>query len=300
MRIGYFADGPWSHRALEKILINKDLDIKFVCARYENPDPELKRISQINKIPFFSTKNVNGQNFIEQLEIFKCNLFVSMSFNQIFKNQIIKSTRGGIINCHAGKLPYYRGRNLLNWALINNESEFGVTVHFVDEGIDTGDIILQKTFPITDEDDYSTLLSRSYEYCSELLIEALNNILQNNINKISQSSLGSEGFYCTQRRPGDEHLNWHQSARDVFNFVRAICHPGPQARTYIGKSEVKINRVKLIANAPKFKGIPGAVLCLEKKSFLVKTADSFVRVIEWDSDQKIKVGDRFNGHNCNC
>ena len=73
-----------------------------------------------------------------------------MSFNQIFRKDIINLTPIGIINCHAGKLPFYRGRNILNWVLINDEKEFGITVHFVDEGIDTGDIILQKTFPITD------------------------------------------------------------------------------------------------------------------------------------------------------
>ena len=55
------------------------------------------------------------------------------------------------INCHAGKLPFYRGRNILNWVLINDEREFGITVHYVDEGIDTGDIILQRVFPITDK-----------------------------------------------------------------------------------------------------------------------------------------------------
>jgi methionyl-tRNA formyltransferase len=65
-----------------------------------------------------------------------------MSFNQIFKSEIINLPRLKTINCHAGKLPFYRSRNILNWVLINDEKEFGITVHYVDEGIDTGDIIL--------------------------------------------------------------------------------------------------------------------------------------------------------------
>ena len=64
----------------------------------------------------------------------------------------------GTINCHAGKLPFYRGRNVLNWAIINGESEFGITVHFIDDGIDTGDIIKQKTYPISLNDDYKSIL----------------------------------------------------------------------------------------------------------------------------------------------
>ena len=77
-----------------------------------------------------------------------------MSFDQIFKEEIINIPPLKIINCHAGKLPFYRGRNILNWALINDEKEFGITVHYVDFGIDTGDSILQKNYEITDDDDY--------------------------------------------------------------------------------------------------------------------------------------------------
>ena len=81
------------------------------------------------------------------------------------------------INCHAGKLPFYRGRNILNWALINDEKEFGVTVLYMDEGIDTGDIVLQKTFPITEMDDYSTLLNRAYQECASLLFQSIKRII---------------------------------------------------------------------------------------------------------------------------
>ena len=64
----------------------------------------------------------------------------------------------------------------MNWVLINDEVEFGITIHYVDEGIDTGDIILQKTYQITDSDNYSTLLNKSYEQCPKLLLEAINKI----------------------------------------------------------------------------------------------------------------------------
>lgn len=82
-----------------------------------------------------------------------------MSFDQIFKEELLKLYPRKIINCHAGKLPFYRDRNILNWALINDEKEFGISVHFIDKGINTGDIILQKTYEIKDSDDYTTLLN---------------------------------------------------------------------------------------------------------------------------------------------
>ena len=147
MLIGYFADGKWAHNALELIISSVDIDIAFICARYENPDQILFQKAKNLGVDFFIEKDINNNSFQKRLAAYKCDLFVSMSFNQIFKRETFSIPSKGTINCHAGKLPLYRGRNVLNWALINDEKEFGITVHFVDENIDTGDIILQKTFP---------------------------------------------------------------------------------------------------------------------------------------------------------
>jgi methionyl-tRNA formyltransferase len=291
MRIGYFADGPWSHLAIKKLLEDNTLQIVFICARYDNPDLILKGIAQNVNIPFLTHPKINSDEFLNVLDVFECDIFISMSFNQIFKKNIIQFCSKGIINCHAGKLPFYRGRNVLNWVLINNESEFGVTVHFVDEGIDTGDIILQQVYPITDEDNYCTLLTRAYKSCSELLYEAIKQIQDGVNDRIPQSSLDPLGFYCTGRKLGDEALNWDQTSREIFNFVRAISKPGPQARTILNKSEILINKVEFLAEAPIYKGIPGAILNIEKDGFLVKTKDSFVKVREWTREVKVKVGD---------
>ena len=125
MRIGYFADGPWSHRAMEKLLANKTIEIVFVCARHDLQDPILKEIAGDFGLPFFSHPNVNENYFLEKIISYRCDLLVSMSFNQIFQKNIVEIPPLGIINCHAGKLPFYRGRNILNWVLINDEKEFG-------------------------------------------------------------------------------------------------------------------------------------------------------------------------------
>ena len=92
--------------------------------------------------------------------------------------------------------------------------------------------------------------------------------------------------------PGDERINWNQSSREIYNFVRAICYPGPKARTFNNKDEILINKIKLIKEAPNFKGIPGSVLKVEKELFHVKTKDSYIEVLEWEAGCKIKVSDR--------
>lgn len=292
MVIGYFADGPWSHRALNKLLARESLDVAFICARFDNPDQTLKELAKKNNIPFCLNADINSLGFLKSIAHYGVDIFVSMSFNQIFRKATIAKPPLGTINCHAGKLPFYRGRNVLNWALINDEAEFGITVHYVDEGVDTGDIIRQQCFPIMDSDDYSTLLERSYDGCAVLLDQAIADIMDGTAIRKSQIDIHPHGFYCTARGPGDEILNWRQTARRVFNFVRAICPPGPTARCFRGDDEIRIKRVEYLANAPTYVGIPGAVLAKDEAGFFVKTADSFVRVVDWEADVKLKVGDR--------
>jgi methionyl-tRNA formyltransferase len=292
IKIGYFADGPWSHRALEKLISDPTVSIEFICARYDKPDLTLKEQADTYGIDFITHPKINSDDFFQKISGYICDLFISMSFNQIFRSKLIEHPRLKIINCHAGKLPFYRGRSFLNWVLINDEKEFGITVHYVDEGIDTGDILAQRLFPITDKDNYETLLERAYSGCAELLCETVKQLKANKITRRPQTEIHPLGFYCTGRVEGDERLNWNQSSRDIFNFVRAICRPGPEARTFCEDVEIKINWAELLSNAPIFKGIPGAVLGTSSDGFLVKTQDSYLKVVEWNGPDRIRIGDR--------
>ena len=290
--IGYFADGPWSHLALEKLVADESISIKFICARYDTIDPILRMHSESLGIDFLFHSDINSINFCNRLKLYQCDLFVSMSFNQIFKKSIIDMPPLGVINCHAGKLPYYRGRNILNWALINDEKEFGITVHYVDEGVDTGDIISQISLSITDEDNYETLLNRAYIGCSEILYETIKDIQSGTANRIRQETINPIGLYCITRLPGDENLNWNQTSRDAFNFIRALCRPGPMATTLYGKKEIKINCANLVPDAPIYKGIPGSVLARSRNGYFVKTNDSFIEITEWSGIDHFPVGTR--------
>ena len=235
--------------------------------------------------------NINSDEFLNRIEKYGVDLFVSMSFNQIFKTRTINYPPLKTINCHAGKLPYYRGRNILNWALINDEKEFGITVHYIDEGIDTGDIILQKTYPITDEDDYNTLLKTAYTGCADVLYEAIKQIQEGSVVRIEQNNIDPVGMYCGMRGPGDEVVNWNTTSRELFNFVRAICKPGPMATSTLNELEIKINRVREIQGASKYIGKPGQILGKTDNGFYVKTKDTFIEILEYDYQGRIRVGD---------
>ena len=294
MKIGYFGDGPWAHEAFNKLIADESIEIKFVTVRFDNRDSKLIDLAEQYDIPVELSENINSDEFLNKIDKYSVDLFVSMSFNQIFRPKTINYPPLKTINCHAGKLPYYRGRNILNWVLINDEKEFGITVHYVDEGIDTGDIILQKSYPITDEDTYETLLTRAYSGCSDILYEAIKQIQNGSVNRLQQYSIDPIGMYCGMRGPGDEIINWNSTSRELFNFVRAICKPGPMATSMLNGNTIKINKVREIKGARKYIGKPGQILGKTEMGFYVKTQDTFVEVLEFEYEGKIRVGDRMS------
>lgn len=296
MKIGYFADGPWAHKAFQKIISDPSIEIVFLTVRYDKNDEVLLQWAKERGIPIELSSNINSQEFIDRITKYQADLFVSMSFNQIFRGQMINFPKYKTINCHAGKLPFYRGRNILNWALINDEKEFGVTAHYVDEGIDTGDIIVQKTYPITDDDNYGTLLARAYEGCADVLYRAIVMIQNNEVKRIRQQDIDPVGMYCGGRQPGDEIIDWNQSSREIFNFIRAICTPGPQAISWINGTQISINKARMIPGSHIYKNIVGQVIGKTKDGFLVKTGDTMLEVLEYTYDGKIRIGDRLQSH----
>jgi methionyl-tRNA formyltransferase len=290
IRIGYLADGPWSHATFKKLIKDDTIEIKFIVARLNTKDQTLKNFASKYEINYYCNIKINSSEFLAIVFDFKLDLLVSMSFNQIFRQPLLNIPKLGTINCHSGKLPFYRGRNILNWVLINDEKEFGITVHYVNEGIDTGDIIKQKCFPITDFDDYNSLLNIAYVECAEILYSSIKEIQMRVSKRIKQESIHPIGFYCSRRVDGDEIINWNCTSREIFNFIRAITYPGPVARTFNSGKEVKINKSNYIKDAPIYIGTVGQVLSKTEKGFLIKTKDSFIEV--FDIEGKLRVGDK--------
>ena len=303
MRIGYFADGPWSHKALEHIERCDQLEIVFIVPRFDTQDPVLKEWSEKFHIPFLPNENVNDSGFIQELKGYEADIYVSMSFNQILKKEIIDSAPKGFINCHAGALPFYRGRNPLNWVLINGEKEFGITVHYVDEGIDTGDIIEQELYPIGPNENYGDLLDKAIIGCADVLYRALVAIDGGCEKRLLQSDIHKVGTYFGIRKLGDEWLDFEWPSQRIHNFVRAIACPGPGARTYAGGREYAILRSVIIEGAPDYIATCGEVLGKTPQGVVVKSGDNTIlltamaEVIDGHVQNiftpKFKVGTRF-------
>ena len=301
LKIGFFADGPWAHKSLEKIIENDDFQIMYIVVRYDSVDKVLVEYAKRLGVPLFKHRNVNSCDFIQMIKEFDVDINVSMSFNQILKKEIREIAPLGFINCHAGALPFYRGRNILNWVLINGEKEFGVTVHYVDDGIDTGDIILQQMVEISPDDRYGDLLEKAYIACADTLYKALCQLKQGTAKRIPQKTIHSTGFYCSRRVMGDEYIDWSWDSERIYNFVRGIAIPGPGARTFFKGEEYIIDKVELINDMPCYIDKVGNIVDKSTSGIVVKTGSNAIlvtRVLNADTKEACAmngfyIGNRF-------
>lgn len=278
MKIGYYGDGAWARECFRLVRESEELELVFVVGRYGTPDPELRTLTEEAGLPFRAVEDVNSEEFLEWVRDFKVDVQASMSYDQIIGQEIRDLAPSGFVNCHAGALPFYRGRNVLNWALINGEDRFGITVHEMDSGIDTGDILLQKYVPIHPDDDYGDLLNKAVEECAVTLHQALRQVAKGTVDRSPQDQIHPVGFYCSKRREGDEWIDWGWSAKRVHNFVRALAPPGPGARTLLGGNMMAITETELIPQAPTYIDRPGSVVGTGPNSCIVKTGDSTLRI----------------------
>jgi methionyl-tRNA formyltransferase len=278
LTIGYFGDGRWARRALDRIAETSALQVDFIVGRHSAPDPKLRAYADDLGVPFTTDPDVNRPAFIDAVRAYEADIHVSMSFDQIIGRELIDLAPEGFINCHAGALPFYRGRNVLNWALINGEEEFGVTVHYMDESIDTGAIICQQFAEITVEDDYASVLDKAVPLCADTLHRALLHIHEGTANPTPQDEIHPVGFYCSGRGEGDEWIDWTWPSRRVHNFVRAITTPGPGARTLRQGDWLAVLETELIDQAPSYIDRPGTIVGRDAGGVVVKTGDTTVRV----------------------
>ncbi len=288
-----FGDGPWAHNLLKDLLRDKSISIKMICGRYKTQDKLMRKISYQNDIEFIKPKNINQKKYENKIKKLSPDLMLSMSYDQIFKKKLINLPKLGIINCHAGKLPEYRGRNVLNWVLINGEKKFGITVHYINQKIDDGHIIIQKTYAIKDIDTYATLLGKSYVECPKLMIKAINLIKKNKVVPIKQKNILKKTSYYSKRKKGDERVNWNQPSKDIFNFLRGISMPGPMGQSIYKNRFLKMNQSRILKRKSfysKTNEKPGTIIFSSPKKLVIKTSDGYLEVFDYKCSIKVDEG----------
>ena len=272
MRLVFFGDGPWAAASLQRLLKDGH-SVLLTVLRSRPSDQSLEVVARSAGIEIVQPTDSAASDFVARVGRYAPDLGISVSYDQILRPELIKLPRLGFINFHAGMLPRYRGRNVINWAIINNEKEIGVTAHFIDVGIDTGDIILQRKLPILWEDDYASVLGRVTQAMPNIVSDAIRIFDTGTVMRTRQDD--TVATYFSGRREGDEWIDWRDTSLDIYNKIRAIAAPGPGARTLCDTKLLLIWKVRYDPAWPKYMATPGEVIGKSPvEGAIVKTGDS--------------------------
>lgn len=255
MRIVVMGDGAWATNSLIA-LRDAGHDIAAVWLRTRPTDDGLERAARAMAVPILQPPRVNAPECVASLAAAAPDLLLSIAYDQIL-GAAIRAAAPWCLNVHAGKLPAYRGRNIVNWAIINGEREAGLTVHCMDDGIDTGDIVLQRTLPIAWTDTYADLLTRIVAAIPPLLVDAVALVASGRAQPRPQPAGGT---YFGGRRDGDEWIDWSRPSAEIYNLVRGITRPGPGARSWIGGDPIIIWGAAYDPRWPRYRCTPGEVV----------------------------------------
>ena len=189
----------------------------------------VRELAAAHGLPVYAPENVNTAEWLERLSAYTPDILFSFYYRKILSKEILALPARGALNLHGSLLPKYRGRSPVNWVLIHDEQETGVTLHYMDEKPDRGDIVAQRAVPITDDDTALTLFHKMSAAAAELMRDTYPLLRAGRAPRRPQ--VHANASYFGGRRPEDGRLDWSQPARALFNLVRAVTHPYPGAFT---------------------------------------------------------------------
>ncbi len=238
----------------------------------------VKQLAVRNGINVLQPEKMNDAAFLNELSSIKPELIVVVAYGKILTEEILRLPALGCINAHASLLPKYRGAAPIAWAIINGEKKTGITTMLMDNGLDTGDILLQKELEISDEDTTETLSIRLSELGASLLLKTISRIRNGSLNPQRQSG---EATYAPIIKKEDGLVNWSKTAAELSNFVRGM-HPWPGAYCYLNRGMIKLVRVKATAGS----GMAGRIEKAHIGEFIAGTGSGLLSIVELQPQNK--------------
>jgi len=312
-----------------KALIENPCDLIGVVTQPDRPSGRggkstasaVKTIAEEHGLPLYQPPRVRADESVCKLEELQPDVIVVADYGQILPRCILDIPPCGVINVHPSMLPKYRGAAPIHRAIINGETHTGVTIMLLDEGEDTGDIILQKEVEILEPDTTDTLCDRLADISADLLLEALSMCSFGGLTPDKARRPESYGehrcppphypqddtkaTYAPKLTREEGTIDWSKSAVQIRNLVRGT-YPWPSAYTHFGKTPLKIITCEIahlqIKDAP-----PGTIYITPEKELAVKTGEGMLILktlqpankrrmgaIDFINGYRIKTGDRFN------
>jgi methionyl-tRNA formyltransferase len=256
--------------------------------------PPVKELALKYNLSVYQPEKIKDPEFIAAFKDLNPDLAVVVAYGQIIPASLLEIPSCGFINVHSSLLPAYRGAAPINWALINGETETGVTIMLLDEGLDTGDIIIQAPIPIEPDDNAAGLHDKLSLLGSRLLGKAVDMLFEE-IRWNTTPQDHTLATYAPTFKKDNGLINWEKSAKDILNQVRGMT-PWPCCFTYLNNSLLKIHRVEL--SDPTVGTSPGKILSVSKNGIEVSTGKGSILLkdIQIEGKKKMAAEDFMKGH----
>jgi methionyl-tRNA formyltransferase len=239
--------------------------------------PPVKEVAVARGIQVFQPANMKDLFFLDMLQALEPALVIVVAYGKILPARILRLPAHGCINIHASLLPKYRGAAPIQWAIIKGEKKTGITTMLMDEGLDTGDILLQEETDISSDDTAATLGKKLSETGASLLIKTIEQLKEGALRPVPQTGVPS---YAPPLKKEDGRINYRSAAEDIRNMVRGM-YPWPCAYCYLNGERIKITRVSVLEGA-------GAAGRIEKAGdeLIVGTGAGLLSIIELQPEGK--------------
>lgn len=268
------------------------------------PDKEVGRKKEIKFSPIKEVALKNNLNIFQPIKIrtnyqdildLNPDIIITCAYGQIIPKAILDYPKYGCINVHASLLPKLRGGAPIHHAIIDGYNETGITIMYMDEGMDSGDIIEQSKTIIEDSDTVETLHDRLSLMGRDLLIKTLPSIIEGNNKRIKQDEKDVTFGYNIKRE--EELIDFNKTSREVFNHIRGL-NPFPGGYFTLNKKIVKVYKVNEINDNKYQDKENGEIVKIDKESFYIKVIDGLIQVLEikFEGKKKMKVQDFLNGN----
>jgi len=275
--------------AVFRRLRDDSFDIAAVCAPAPidggRPDPLWSAASGAGLALFEVAALGNPEARQRWLDI-AGDLSVMAFVTDILPESIFKAPRLGTIQYHPSLLPLHRGASAINWAIINGDSETGLSIFWPEHGIDTGPVLLQKTCPIGPDDTVGSLyFDRLFGMGVDAMSEAVRLVAEGRAPKLTQNhALATYEPPCR-----DEHarIRWHEPAAHIYRLIRG-CNPQPGAWTTYGEAQLRIFDCRLTGGQEP--GMPGRILGVDDEGFVIRLNGGVLRVLRVQPAGAKKVG----------
>ena len=279
-------------------LFNNGFDIAAVFTHEDDPGENcwfgsVKNWAVKKDITVYTTEELNSPQLIAKIAAVNPDIIFSFYYRKMISREILDLPKIGAFNLHGSLLPAYRGRCPVNWVIINGEAQSGVTLHYMIDKPDAGDIVGQKAVAIDLSDTAKTLYDKLCGAAKDLLDEVLPLIKRGQIPRQKQDL--KVGSYYGGRRPEDGRIDWNKSAAEIYNLIRAVTEPYPGAFALLDNDE-KITIWWAQPDQPvvsKEAVIPGK-LVITNKEVLVQTGENAIKLLDIEIKGKRLKGEQIH------